>query len=580
MALQNFIARRLPTISAVWLNMVDWFFQNGTDSGVANAYVVSLGVFNPLAPFTLSAGQIVRFIPNNTNTGLATVNVAGTGAKSVVNGVGLGLSGGEIVANYPVWLQYTGAVWILLAYSVTPDKQRTAGEIAAGITAINYNFGAEPILYGERYGFVGDGVTLNNTAMTAAINLVTQLGGGRLLLKKGTYLFSAGFSPPESMIIQGVGRLTTTLKANGNFTLVQIASTSGRVQLRDLTLQGTSKTGTGVQVGDTAHSGQHCLQNIRITGFFTGLRLAAALWTSVYDCLIDFNEIGVDYNAGSGTMYSNDIAFYSTTIQFNDRNGIAATSTPVRCIGLKFIGGSIEQNGSEAPATYPQVVLGSIAHCYFNTYIEYIAGGTKPDGFSISGTSHLEIAETYFLGTATAVKSSASGSSNVFIHHCDFNSTSTRCLDFPSCLQVLALHNEYDLTNNVINAASSKDATGQIVDQVVSSFTGTLNGGITTNPTAQIDYWVHNGVVTLYIPSLQATSNATTQPNITGMPAAIRPAALRSDVGVAVDNGNNVISRFIINTSGQIDIFNGVSTVFTNAGNKGSAINVLHYPIS
>jgi len=457
-----------------------------------------------------------------------------------------------------------------------PWLGRTDAEKSGNVLPSNYAFPAEPILFAERYGFVGDGTSLNDTAMQKAIDVCAELGGGVLWLKKGTYLFSSSFEPPESMVIRGAGRLTTTLKANGNFTLVHLSSaSSSRNQIRDLTLEGTSKAGTGIQIGDTNHTGQHRFANIRVTGFNVGVRFAAALWTSFMDCLIDYNEIGVDYDAGSGSMYSNDIAFYSTTIQFNDRNGIAASDTPVRCIGLKYIGGSIEQNGSEDPASYPQIVLGAIAHWYFNTYVEYIGGGTKPDGFSLSGASNGEIACCYFLGTATAIKSSAAGSNSIFIHHCDFNSTSTRCIDMSVCPQILALHNEYDLTNNVIDHATSVDITGRVAQSATGSYTGALQGCSTT-PTGDVEWTRTGDVITLQVPFLSATSNSTSA-SITGMPAAIQPSAQRACVAVTTDNGVTSWGRILVETSGTLTLHFQGSATFTASGTKAANACTIMY---
>ena len=463
----------------------------------------------------------------------------------------------------------------LLGSTLDPS---TAAEISAGVTPSDYTGWSGPLIDGKRFGFVGDNSTLNDTAMANAIAVCTQYNGGVLVLGPGSYVFSAGFELPESMQIWGSGMFSTLLKANGNFTLVTLGSTdSSRNALRNLGLQGTGKLGTGIRIGDTAHSGYHTFENVYIASFFTGVRLSAALWSSFYNCLITGNENGVDYNAGSGSMYSNAIEFHGCTIISNDRSGIAATSTPVRNIGLKYIGGSIEQNGTEAPATYPQVVLGATAHFYFNTYIESTAG-TKPDGFSLSNASNGEIANTYFNGTATGIKSSSAGCNAVFIHNCRFVSTTTKCIDLPSCPQVLALHNEYD-TTNTIDSASSSDVTGAVPGQSSSSYTGTLTG-CTTSPTGSVEYLVTGKLVTLKIPQILGTSN-TTACTITGMPAAIRPASSQFGIITVRNNGNDLFGDATIDTGGVITLANGVlGTAFTGSGQKGTRTGTITYPLT
>jgi hypothetical protein len=452
---------------------------------------------------------------------------------------------------------------------------RTQAEISAGVIPTSNAYTSEPILDGRRYGFVGDGVTLNDTAMARVIAVITALGGGTLMLPKGTYLFSAGFSLPESMVIVGVGRLTTVLKANGNFTLCTLGSASARVQLRTLTLQGTSKTGTGVQIGDTNHSGQHHLSDVRITGFNVAVRFSAALWTSFYDCLIDGNKIGADYNAGSGSMYSNQITFVNCVIRGNDRSGIAATSTPVRNVGLQFIGGSIENNGSEDTALYPQVVLGALASFYFNCYgIEY-SGTPKAIGFDLTSSGNGEIANINFLGSSTAITAGSGTAANIFIHNCDFNSTATRCINLPSCAQITALNNEYDLTNNVIDSATSTDITSKIAQSTTGSYTGALTG-CTTTPTGSVEWTRTGDIVTLQVPFLSATSNSTAA-TVTGMPAAIRPSAQRGCMATTTDNGVTSWGRIFVETDGTLTLhFQGTAT-FTNSGSKAVNICTITY---
>lgn len=464
----------------------------------------------------------------------------------------------------PAALTSTALTQAILGALLNP---RTGDEITASVTPTDYSRWADPILDGERYGFVGDNATLNNTAMAKAIAVCTVNNGGILMLKPGTYLFSAGFELPESMQIWGSGMLSTTLKANGAFTLCLLGSAdSSRNVLRDLTLQGTSKTGTGIQIGDTSFSGQHKFDNVRVTAFATGVRLAGALWSKFISCLIDYNDIGVDYYAGWASGYSNAIDFYASVVASNDKSGIAATYTPVRNIGFTYIGGSVEQNGSEAPATYPQIVLGALAHFQIKTYIEYAASAPRPDGINVSSASNGEIAGTYFSGTGTGVISSSAGSSLIYIHHCDFNATTTKCIDMPSCTQVTAFHNEYD-TTNTIDGSNSSDVVGAMVGLVKGSFTATLTG-CTTSPTGTVEYSIAGDVVTLYIPVITGTSN-TTAATLTGFPAEIRPISARSLLGTTSDNSTSVISRMSLGTDGTLTLLNGVSATFTGSGTKG-----------
>ena len=102
-----------------------------------------------------------------------------------------------------------------------------------------------------------------------------------------------------------------------------------------------------------------------------------------------------------------------------------------------------------------------------------------------------------------------------------------------------------------------------------SSYTGSLSG-CTTVPTGSIEYSVNGDQVTLEIPAISATSN-TTACTITGMPAAIRPAAAQTVVGITTDNGATAFGKIIVETSGTLTLHVAQSATFTGSGTKGVA---------
>lgn len=80
-------------------------FFHALASGSANAYVVTLAP----APAALADGLWFSFRANHANTGPATVNVNGLGAKALVTPAREALVGGEITSGQEVWVQYDGA---------------------------------------------------------------------------------------------------------------------------------------------------------------------------------------------------------------------------------------------------------------------------------------------------------------------------------------------------------------------------------------------------------------------------------------------------------------------------------------
>lgn len=66
-----------------------------TDGGVANAYVITVIGSKQASPAYVD-GLRVRFVPANDSTGASTINVAGLGVKSIVDGLGAPLITGSI----------------------------------------------------------------------------------------------------------------------------------------------------------------------------------------------------------------------------------------------------------------------------------------------------------------------------------------------------------------------------------------------------------------------------------------------------------------------------------------------------
>ncbi len=97
------------------------------------------------------------------------------------------------------------------------------------------------------------------------------------------------------------------------------------------------------------------------------------------------------------------------------------------------------------------------------------------------------------------------------------------------------------------------------------TITGT---GFTVNPTGTAIYTVTNGQVSLYVPSLTGTSNATTF-TLTGLPACISPTSVRRMYAVdAVDNGVAVYAMPYWDGA-AIQLGNGHQGVaWTNSGTK------------
>lgn len=106
------------------------------------------------------------------------------------------------------------------------------------------------------------------------------------------------------------------------------------------------------------------------------------------------------------------------------------------------------------------------------------------------------------------------------------------------------------------------------------TFTGTLTG-CTTSPTGSIRWSLNGDIVTLELPDILGTSNSTGA-TVTGLPAAIQPAASRNCILTSQNNSVDIISRADI-TLGTITLYNGASLTFTAAGGKGVRATTITY---
>lgn len=207
MALQNFVSRLPPAISAVWLNVVDALkftvFDDattkaaaktalqldpqlvafGTDSGAANAAVVTLT--GPVTGYVRAVGSKVNFTAAAVNTGAATLNVNGTGAAAIVNQVGSALTGGEL--SLPTVVMWTGTQWRIVDGSIPVPYARTAAETAAAVVPVNYLYLPDNLL---RYG---TNTTPGTTDMTTAFQNMA-LASATPYVPSGTYLVTASIN--------------------------------------------------------------------------------------------------------------------------------------------------------------------------------------------------------------------------------------------------------------------------------------------------------------------------------------------------------------------------------------------------
>ncbi len=95
--------------AAAWFNDVDTFVYSRLTSVSGTNTIVGTG---PVSMTAYATGQRFTFIPANTNTGAATVNITPSGGSALgaknIFAYGAALTGGELVASVPAEIMYDG----------------------------------------------------------------------------------------------------------------------------------------------------------------------------------------------------------------------------------------------------------------------------------------------------------------------------------------------------------------------------------------------------------------------------------------------------------------------------------------
>jgi len=91
------------------------YVQDGRHFRLTNvAGVNQITATLPGGAVTLSVGQIIQLLPVSSNTGPVTLNINGIGARPVTTDLGNPLATGNLVANRPYLLSYTGTSWVMI----------------------------------------------------------------------------------------------------------------------------------------------------------------------------------------------------------------------------------------------------------------------------------------------------------------------------------------------------------------------------------------------------------------------------------------------------------------------------------
>lgn len=204
------------------------------DTGAVNAYAIA----NSALEKALRAGLRCSAQITTTNTGASTLQYNGLAVKSIVYPGGTALTANTLLAGGIYQFEYDGASWQIRNTQAAPYYARTAGEIAAGVTPVDYS---QPPGSVWRQGADPLGVATATTAFSqaAAASLYVYVPPGTYKLTTGSLAFTT------AVRFVCAGRNSVTLRFASGTTDALAWSGAGQTGggLTGATINGTGVTG-------------------------------------------------------------------------------------------------------------------------------------------------------------------------------------------------------------------------------------------------------------------------------------------------------------------------------------------------
>lgn len=324
----------------------------------------------------------------------------------------------------------------LLTYTQNNFYPRTAAEIAAGVTPVNYGYPAGNAL---RYGCVGNNSTLNDTCVTNAIAAAIATGGtGFVYFPAGTYRVANQVVWKNNMLVYGDGDTVSTIlstytSGDQNVILNPInSSTAANVEFRDLQFESAS---TNAGEADFADTGSTFLYFYRVSfnGDGINLTLDQSELVRVINCLfqnVESGSVGVwivngaEHTAGAAAGYTNELLF-----QGNQFNGPQTTGTLLVAddggASHKFISNNFNYGATEIRANQVRglLVLGNEMELPLSSIVDFET--TKYGGNAGGASYSADIAANSFATGATAPEISVTSASLDYLTAIDNTSSSS-----------------------------------------------------------------------------------------------------------------------------------------------------------
>lgn len=539
----------------------------GTDSGAANAYVVTTNG-GPTAAYV--DGNIVEFKAAAANTGSSTINVNGIGAVGLTSSTGQALASGAISANtwYRALYNSTYSAWTIVAPTSLVTTSNTisaaaptnkvgltaAGGVSTAVAPIDATYALDVSIVPTWTGAhtFSNTVTFNST-VTFATGL-SLTGGSGAYAATLTGSSSAGNS--RGLLIKaGVNASDIALliqSQNGGTTFVNVGGTGG------------------VQIGSPT-GGDKGVGTINAQALYVN---NAAVLTSAASSANPSATIGLAaVNGVAATFMTSDSApalsqaivpTWTAAHVFTPGSAVVAVTmnAAVNTVGLQVTGST---NNSLSYLVQFATAQGS----GFSSGLLLKAGTTSADNailiqnaaanatrFQIKGDGSGSLG----VSATTGMQWTTTGAHTI-------NATAANCLSVQ--LSASSIFVVSDKTAPVIQGWGPTAAALVDMTPDASSFTGTLTGFTSAN-TGTVKWRRMGSFVTLYTEADMIGTSNTTAMTMTGVPAALQPSATRFGHCVNVQDSSSTTPDFpavFSITAGTITFYGSVAA---NTGNKPS----------
>lgn len=225
----------------------------GVDTGVANAYIINFT--SPVAANT--NGQVIYWLPSNSNTGPSTINVNGAGPQPIINPNGTTLGANQILSGQFVSIISINGQWQLYGGSGVGVNVGTFGPEFPIASAATTDLGSAP---GHNVQITGTTTitSFGNSAQTVAPIYIGRFTGSLTLTNSGTLILPGGnnitTSNGDSFIAEFLGSSTWKVLF---YQYYAATSTTYSVKASDTARQSTTTLTADPDLSVTLLTGQY-----------------------------------------------------------------------------------------------------------------------------------------------------------------------------------------------------------------------------------------------------------------------------------------------------------------------------------